>query len=48
MGVLFLRFNPNELSEIINALKELLKNGESKFENKFVVVTTKKIRIREI
>lgn len=48
MGVLFLRFNPDELTEIINALKELLKNGESKFENKFVVVTTTKIRIREI
>ena len=47
-GVIFLRFDDDEIKEIIAVLKNLLIEGDKKYERKFVTVTTKKIRIREI
>lgn len=47
-GVIFLRFDDEEIKQMIKVLKNLLIDGDKKFERKFVTVTTKKIRIREI
>ena len=47
-GVIFLRFTPDELYEMIDVLHGVLSEGENKFKNSFVTITTTKIRYREI
>ena len=48
VGVIFLRYNPIELNEINKAIIKVLEKYEERLFKKFIVITSKKIRIREI
>ena len=48
LGVIFLRYQPSELIAIIDALTKTLVKYGGYLADKFVVITLKKIRIREI
>lgn len=47
-GVLYLRYQANELEKMKQALVSVLEKHGSNLMSKFVVITIKKIRIREI
>jgi predicted nuclease of predicted toxin-antitoxin system len=48
IGVVFLRYRQEELESIIDSIKFVLKKYNTSLHNKFIVITVKKIRIREI
>jgi len=48
IGVIFLRFEPNESKSIILILLELLKSKGDQLFGKFTTITTRKIRIRSL
>jgi len=48
VGVIFLRYNVDELEEIKNALLKVILKYKDELFKKFIVVTSQKIRIREI
>ncbi|MCK4762239.1 MAG: DUF5615 family PIN-like protein [Candidatus Aminicenantes bacterium] len=48
VGVIYLRYNNEELEEIIHALKHVLAEKRHSLYGKFVVITPKKIRLRDI
>ena len=48
IGVIFLRYKIEELMDIKKAVISVLKKFEGKISGKFVVITSKKIRIRNI
>jgi len=48
VGVIFLRYTPHELHKIIFALIHVLRMYQGKLVRKFVVISTNKIRIRDI
>ena len=48
ISVIFLRYEVLQLDRIIDSLIKVLNKYGEKLKNKFIVVTTKKIRIREI
>ena len=47
-GVIFLRYDPKDLIKITESLIKVLSSYGTKLYGKFVVITPKKIRIREI
>jgi predicted nuclease of predicted toxin-antitoxin system len=47
-GVIFLRYDPRDLIKISESLIKVLSSYGTKLYGKFVVITPKKIRIREI
>ncbi len=47
-GVIYLRYNAEELENISSSLIKLINKYGTKLYNKFTVVTTKKIRIRQL
>lgn len=48
LGVIFLRYHPDDIEQITDRLIDVLNKYKEKLFNKFVVITVKKIRIREI
>ncbi len=48
LSVIFLRYESKELDKITNSLKEVLNRLGLSLYGKFVVITSQKIRIREI
>ncbi len=48
IGIIFLRYNSNDVDKIILSLKKLLESHKERLYRKFVVITKNKIRIREI
>ena len=48
VGVIFLRYNCQELQQISSSLIQTLKKFNKELYNKFAVITSKKIRIRKI
>ena len=48
ISVVFLRYQHKDKSEIISILKSLISKGINELTGKFITITTKKIRIREI
>ncbi|OQA20076.1 MAG: hypothetical protein BWY64_00440 [bacterium ADurb.Bin363] len=48
VSVIFLRYNKTDINSIIDTLISVLKKYEASLINKFIVITTKKIRIRDI
>jgi predicted nuclease of predicted toxin-antitoxin system len=47
-GVIFLRYKPHDLEKILNSLLLILSKYKDTLFNKFAVIKTTKIRIREI
>jgi predicted nuclease of predicted toxin-antitoxin system len=47
-GILFLRYKLNELNEICESILSVIKKYKQNLYTKFVVITTKKIRIRAL
>lgn len=47
-GVVFLRYHYSELNEIIDSVLIVLKKYQNELYTKFIVITQKKIRVREI
>ncbi len=48
IGVVFLRYSTDELAAIINAVLTVISKYQQELFKKFIVITPKKIRIREI
>jgi len=48
VGVIFIRYKKHEVEEIAEKIIKLINIYKSELFNKFVVITTKKIRIREL
>ena len=48
IGIVFLRYKPNEIKEISHSLLRLLQKYEDTLYKKFTVIRTNKIRIREL
>ncbi len=48
IGVVFLRYKTDELESIIQAVLKVILKFEKKMFKKFIVITSKKYRIREI
>ena len=47
-GVIFLRYEFSEMPQIISILRNLLERTPSELNGKFVVITPRKIRIRDL
>lgn len=48
MGVIFLRYKPDDIEKISNSLIHVLNKYKDTLSNKFAVIKANKIRIREI
>ena len=48
VGVIFLRYKPNDIENILNSLLHILNKYKDTLSNKFTVIKANKVRIREI
>jgi predicted nuclease of predicted toxin-antitoxin system len=48
VGIIFLRYAPDDLEAVTTSLQKVIKAHQAALRGKFVVITPKKIRIREI
>lgn len=48
VGVIFIRYRPNEIEKMTNVILKVILKYKDELFKKFIVLTTQKIRIREI